>query len=239
MSLWQRVRAWEGRIRNHFNVDLSTPESRRRARIYNLWFDHAILRGIWTNFHQIAPGVYRSNHPTHARFEQMKAMGIKTVVNLRGESRSAHYWTEEASCRDLGLTLVNAQLHARSAPSREELLHVIDLFPTIEPPFVMHCKSGADRAGFASAVYLLTMLDRPVTEAKKMLAPKYFHMPFGPVAILDYILDVYAARVARGPIPFRQWVEQEYDGPAIGTAYRNKVPAAKALGQPKIGPRDA
>jgi protein tyrosine phosphatase (PTP) superfamily phosphohydrolase (DUF442 family) len=152
MGLAGRIRQLERDVRAHFNVDPTVPGNERRARIYNRYFDHAILRGIWTNEREIAPGVFRSNHPTHERFAQMPARGIHTVLNLRGASVSAHYMTEKASCEALGLTLVNATLHARTAASRAEIQHLIAVFRKIEKPFVMHCKSGADRAGFASAI---------------------------------------------------------------------------------------
>jgi len=224
MGLSKQVRDWEANLRARYNCDLSTPENRRRANIYNLFFDHAILRGIWTNFHKIAPGVFRSNHPTPARFKKMKEAGIRTVINLRGVSESAHYWTEEETCRELGLTLISTTLYARNAASRDDILNLIGIFRTIEKPFVMHCKSGADRAGFASAVYLMAIEDRPVSEARKMLAPRFFHLRLGPVAILDYILDVYEAHTRRDPISFEAWVKEYYDPAAIQAAFARRDP---------------
>jgi len=219
MSLIARIQEWERNLRASYNVDLSTPENRRRAHIYNLWFDHAVLRTIWTNFYPVAPGVYRSNHPTHARFEKMKAMGIKSVLNLRGAGGAAHYLTEKESCETLGLTLVDCELQARSAAPRQNILEVIDAFRTIEKPFVMHCKSGADRAGFASAIYLMVIEERPVSEAKKMLSVKYVHLKWSKTGILDYILDRYEEREAETGIGFEDWISTEYDHLDMQRAY--------------------
>ncbi|QPM89014.1 tyrosine-protein phosphatase [Pseudooceanicola algae] len=215
MKLVDRVKNWERDLRASYNTDLSTPENRRRAAIYNDWFDHAILRKVWTNFFLIAPDVWRSNHPTHVRFEKMKALGIKSVLNLRGAGGAAHYLTEKESCEALGLTLVDRNLYAREAASAEEILSVIEAFRSIEKPFVMHCKSGADRAGFASAIYLLVIEGRPVAEAQKMLSAKYVHFRWTKTGILDHILDSYAARNARDPIGFEDWVKTEYDPKAL------------------------
>lgn len=226
MGLVNRILTLERDVRAYFNVDPSLPDNRRRARIYNLYFDHAILRGIWTNAREIAPGVYRSNHPTHERFARMRDQGIVSVLNLRGESQSAHYLTEKASCEELGLTLVNATLHARAAASRAEILHLIEMFRRIEKPFVMHCKSGADRAGFASAVYLIVIENRPVHEARKMLSWRFWHFRNSKVGILDYILDSYEARQARAPISFEDWIATEYDPKKIQPRFRQgKAPA--------------
>lgn len=215
MSLFKRISAWERDLRAYYNTDLSTPENRRRAHIYNLWFDHAVLRKLWTNFHPVAPGVYRSNQPTHERFVKLKAMGIKSILNLRGAAGAAHYLVEEESCREVGLKLVNVTFHARHAAPAEDILKVIEAFRTIEKPFVMHCKSGADRAGFASAIYLLVIEGRPVAEARRMLAAKYIHFRWTKTGVLDYILNLYEARNAASPIGFEEWVRTEYDYLAV------------------------
>ncbi|TDK49665.1 fused DSP-PTPase phosphatase/NAD kinase-like protein [Antarcticimicrobium luteum] len=226
MGLAGRIRQFERDVRAYFNVDPRIPGNERRARIYNRYFDHAILRGIWTNEYEIAPGVYRSNHPTHERFAQMAGRGIHTVLNLRGASVSAHYLTEKASCEALGLTLVNATLHARAAASRDEILHLIEVFRRIGKPFVMHCKSGADRAGFASSVYLLAIEGRPVSEARRMLSWRFFHVRNSKVGILDYILDTYEARHRQDAISFEDWIATEYDPQEIETRFRQgKTPA--------------
>lgn len=220
MGLIARIQEWERNLRKSYNVDLSSPENRRRANIYNLWFDHAILRTVWTNFFEVAPGVYRSNHPTHARFEKMREMGIKTVLNLRGAAGAAHYLTEKESCEQLGLTLIDCNLMARDAAPRKNILDLIHAFRTIERPFVMHCKSGADRAGLASAIYLMVIEGRPVSEARKMLSVKYIHLKWSKTGILDFILDTYEAREAETGIGFEDWIRTEYDRDEIRAAYR-------------------
>lgn len=215
MTVFSRLKTWEANLRASYNTDLSTPENRRRAHIYNLWFDHAILRTVWTNFFEVAPGVWRSNHPTHRRFEKLKAMGFRSVLNLRGSGGAAHYLTEVESCEKLGLALVNVTLHARYAAPREDILTLLEAFRQIEKPFVMHCKSGADRAGFASAIWLLVMEGRPVSEARRMLSFKYVHIRRSKTGVLDHILDVYEARQAETGIGFEEWVRQEYDNEAL------------------------
>ena len=219
MGLFKHISDWERRLRASYNTDLSTPENRRRAHIYNLWFDHAILRKVWTNFHPVAPGVYRSNQPTHDRFVKLKAMGIRTVLNLRGAAGAAHYLVEQESCARLGLTLVNCALHARYAAPREDIQAVIRAFREIDRPFVMHCKSGADRAGFASAIYLLVIEGRPLAEARKMLSVRYIHLKFSRTGVLDFILDLYEARNAESPISFEDWVATEYDNAEVQRQY--------------------
>ncbi len=211
MKLFKRITDWERNLRASYNVDLSTPENRRKAHIYNLWFDHAVLRKFWTNFYEVAPGVYRSNQPTHERFVKLKEKGFKTVLNLRGAAGAAHFLVEQESCQELGLTLVNVTLHARFAAPKEDIQAVIRAFREIEKPFVMHCKSGADRAGFASVLYLLVIEGRPLSEARKMLNIKYIHLKWSKTGVLGHILDLYEARNDESPISFEDWIDTEYD----------------------------
>jgi len=222
MNPFAKLVNWERNLRASYNTDLSTPENRRRAHIYNLWFDHAVLRKVWTNFHPVAPGVYRSNQPTHERFVKLKEMGIKSVLNLRGAGGSAHYLVEKESCDQLGLILVDVNLHARSAASRAEIQKVLAAFRSIEKPFVLHCKSGADRAGFASAMYMMVVDGKSVAEARKMLSVKFIHLKWSKTGILDHILDVFEARTAQSPIGFEDWINTEYDGPALQASFEAK-----------------
>jgi protein tyrosine/serine phosphatase len=137
-------------------------------------------------------------------------MGVKTVINLRGEDAFAHYLFEKESCEKLGLTLVNRKLWARSAAPRENIVAVIDALREAEKPLILHCKSGADRAGFVSAMYLMVFEDVPVETAMKQLSIKYIHLKHTKTGLQGYILRVYQARLALGEISFEDWIRQEY-----------------------------
>ena len=224
-QLWTRIEDAERKLRRSFGKDITDPGARRWSTFHYHIFDHAFLRTFWTNFFEIAPGVYRSNQPTHSRFEKYKAMGIKTVVNLRGEDKYAHYLFEKETCEALDLRLLNAKLWARSAAPRKRIVHVIDTLRAAEKPFVFHCKSGADRAGFVAAMYLMVFENKPVEVARKQLSLKYIHLDFTATGVQDYILDVYAARDRRDPIGFEQWIRTEYDNKAIQAGFDAKTPA--------------
>ncbi|MCT4610109.1 MAG: dual specificity protein phosphatase family protein [Pelagimonas sp.] len=212
----------ERRLRYSFGHDISTPQALFWSKVHYNLFDHAFLRSFWTNFWPLAPGVWRSNQPTHRRFEKYAKMGIKTVINLRGEDRWAHYLLEKDSCEKLGLTLVNAKLWARHAADRAYIVDVIDKLRAAERPLMFHCKSGADRAGFVAAMYLLVFENAPIDEAIKQLGIKYIHLDFTKTGIQDYILRVYKARLSLGEIGFEDWIRTEYDAKPIQTGWDTK-----------------
>lgn len=190
-------------------VDAATT---RRARIYMRWFDHEILRHVWTNQAEIAPGVYRSNQPTLARLERLRAAGIKTVLCLRGDN-TLPYAAIRGHCDQLGMRLAAVGLSARQPPTAESILCLIDLFRTMERPFVMHCKSGADRAGLASAIYLIVIEGKSVTQARRMFCWRYIHFKRTKTGVLDRFLEAYA-RDGAG-MPLEAWVRDRYDPNSI------------------------
>jgi protein tyrosine/serine phosphatase len=162
-----------------------TPEGRKRAMREFLFGDHAIIRMVYDNTHEIAPGVWRSYQPSPARLERWARRGIKTVVNLRGPHPSAALFLEEEACARLGMRLENFRVFSREAPSAEMLRAARDLFARIEYPALFHCKSGADRVGLMSALYLFFTRKAPLDEALKQLSLRYGHVKHGKTGVID------------------------------------------------------
>ncbi len=208
------VRA-EKRLRATYNVAPDSPENRRKAQIYMLWFDHEVLRKRWTNLHQIAPGVFRSNQPTFERLEAIKKRGICDIVNLRGKSEAAHYLIEKERCQALGLQMHNISLQARRAPEKQHLQKLIRLFQQLDKPFLMHCKSGSDRAGLASVIYILTQTGESIAAAKPMLSFRFLHLKLTKTGVLDYLLREYERAFDLSGMRFENWLETDYDPDAI------------------------
>lgn len=218
-SLYKRFKQWESNFRNSFGNDIGDPESRASSWKHYLWMDHGVLRFWWRNFEQIAPDVYRSNHPHHARFKLYRDMGIKSVLNLRGPGNRAHYLFEVESLAELGMTMVDVPMGARVVPKKETLQALFAAFDSIEKPFLMHCKSGADRTGIASAMYLLDKTDISDDEVRKQLSFRYIHIRKTATGVLDYVLNEYLARRAATGIPVRDWIATEYDQVALEAGY--------------------
>jgi len=214
-----RLKAYEKSVDKRNGYDISTPEARRRALWHFRWIDHGILRGFWTNLFEIAPGVWRSNQPDGARIHKYKDMGIKTVLNLRGTTKRSPFLFEAEACEETGLTMVSIALAARKPVEQQVLVDLLNIFDTIEKPFVMHCKSGADRAGLASAFYLLHTQGASIDEAKKQLSFKYLHIRRSKTGVLDHLLDMYGTAHAETGISIYDWVSNHYDPEELKASY--------------------
>ena len=95
--------------------------------------------------------------------------------------------------------------------SRSELRGARELFERIEYPMLMHCKSGADRAGLMSVLYRHLREGVPIEIAKKELSWRFGHFRQADTGILDYFFERYLQDTAERPMPFFEWVEHVYD----------------------------
>lgn len=164
----------------------------------------------------VAPGVWRSGQPGPARLRAFARAGGRTVISLRAGERVAALPVEAATCRALGLAFHRLPLRGHRLPSRDELAAVTRLFRTVERPVLLHCGSGADRAGLAAALWLLLVEGRPAPEARRQLSPRYGHNPLGRAGLLGALLDAHAASA----LPFETWVETAYDPERISAEWR-------------------
>ena len=156
------------------------------ARINSIWqrlkyeahvffIDHGMFRALYWNKAQIAPGVYRSNYPTSPRIKRLKRQGVNTILSLRGQFDGAFNALERDACERHDVMLTFVPLGAREAPKARRILDLLKTFQEIDRPFLMHCKSGADRASLASAIYLIAIEGKSVAEARQMFSIRFIH----------------------------------------------------------------
>ncbi|HEY1413931.1 MAG TPA: tyrosine-protein phosphatase, partial [Rhodopila sp.] len=140
-----------------FDGDLSTAKGRTVAWIDSLFIDHAVFRLVWSNLAPVVPGkIYRCNHPTPARLRRMaERLGLRTLINLRGKTQSGSDALSRETARELGLTFYDMAFESRGAPQRDRIMRLYAIYSSMQTPAVMHCKSGADRAGLAAGLMVL------------------------------------------------------------------------------------
>ncbi len=200
----------------HVAADLSTHAGRTRAERELILGDHGFLRESFQNLHQISHEMWRSNQPNPRQVAMHAAdRGIRTIINLRGESTKGYYLLEKEACDAAGITLVDFQVFSRDTPKVETILAARDLFETIEYPALMHCKSGADRAGLMSVLYMIFRRGMPVAKAMQQLSGRYLHVKSGKTGMLDAFFEAYLEAANASGKPFLDWVEQDYDPAAV------------------------
>jgi protein tyrosine phosphatase (PTP) superfamily phosphohydrolase (DUF442 family) len=174
---------------------------------------------FWSNAAEVIPGrLYRSNHPTPAGLTRLAArLGLRTVVNLRGEKPNGSTSLSIVTARQLGLLHVFMAFESRGAPHRDRILRFHDLYRSCPAPMLVHCKSGADRAGLAAGLAIL--FDGGGSEtALRQLSWRFGHISHSRTGVLDAFFRLYAA-TGEGRLPFLDWVRDEYDEDALRRSF--------------------
>ena len=188
-----------------------TPWTLFTTYLHYFWADHAYLRLGFTNAPWIGDKMVRTNQPWPFQLKWWRDKGVKTVINLRG-GKGSFYYLEKHACEKLGLRLEDFGLTSRSLPTGAEILAARALFDRIEYPALLHCKSGADRAGIMSVLYRHLHLGHPIREAAQELGLRTLHMKAGMTGVLDYLFEVYLRDIEPQGIGFLDWVTgPDYD----------------------------
>jgi protein tyrosine/serine phosphatase len=187
-----------------------------------MWRDHSFLRVWWQNAHWISDEMARSNQPWPFQIRRWKARGIRTIVNLRGGFDTSFHKLERQACADNGIALVNFTVASRAAPTAEQIHGAKALFDRIAYPALMHCKSGADRAGLMSVLYLHLRKGEPVDKALRMLSWRYGHIRQGRTGVLDFFFERYLREGAAKGLSLPQWVDAGYDPIALRAEFKTQ-----------------
>jgi len=200
----------------HVAADLSSVPGRARAEREMTFGDHGFLRESFQNLHQISDEMWRANQPNPRQVaEHGRLRGIKTIINLRGPSTRGYYLLEKEACEAVGIKLIDFQVFSRDTPTREVIFAAKELFETTTYPAMMHCKSGADRAGIMSVLYMIFRQGQTVEQAKAQLSKKYLHLREGKTGVLDAVFEAYLEYAKTHDVDFESWVRDVYDREAI------------------------
>ncbi|WP_299779676.1 dual specificity protein phosphatase family protein [uncultured Formosa sp.] len=92
------------------------------------------------NLYKLNPDVYRSEQPSKKGMEDLQAVGIKSVVNLRRKH------TDENKLKALDLDLYNLPLKA-GALDGDDIFTALQTIQQAQKPVLVHCWHGSDRTG--------------------------------------------------------------------------------------------
>ncbi|WP_108125529.1 fused DSP-PTPase phosphatase/NAD kinase-like protein [Saccharospirillum mangrovi] len=217
--------SWRKRLKQKWHAlcegDLNNPWYRFVA-LLDLWlFDFALLRFAVNHPYEVVPGIWRSNQPTPWRLKALAGRGFKSVINLRGPDSGGAYQLERFYCDRLGLAMYDVKMSARRPPDLNKVEQLKSVLAEAPRPLLLHCKSGADRAGLASA--LVKIYDgQPIAVAKRQLSLRFLHLKGASTGMLDYFLETYEAANRLEPISFDDWLKDGYDRDYILNSFTPK-----------------
>jgi protein tyrosine/serine phosphatase len=203
-----------------FRGDITTARGRMLAWVDALFVDHAVFRLVWGNVAEVVPGrLYRCNHPLPWRLgDLVRRYGLRTLINLRGQTGNGSDALSRDAAARLGLDFVDMSLESRGAPQRDRILRLHDIYRDMRAPALVHCKSGADRAGLAAGLFLL-FEGGTARDALRQLSWRFGHVRQAKTGILDAFFLHYQ-REGEGRKPFLDWVREDYDEAALRRNFR-------------------
>ena len=198
-----------------FRGDVATARGRALAWVDSLFIDHAVLRLIWSNWAAVSPGrLYRSNHPTPQRVRRAhRRHGVTTLINLRGVTQTGSYALSRDAALNLGMDVHDLSLESRGAPHKDRIFRLFDIYAGMRGPGLVHCKSGADRAGLAAGLFVM-FEGGTAAAALRQLSLRFGHIKQAKTGILDAFFLRYQ-REGEGKKPFLDWVRDDYDEAAL------------------------
>jgi len=204
-------------------ADIGIPSGRFAARIAliaglvvviaagGLYANQRWVRG---NFHEVVPGeVYRSAQPSPAQLRTWtREHHLAAVLNLR-DDRGFH--DEADAARAAGLRYVHLPFSDGNPMERPAVLALLDSLETLPRPLLIHCRSGADRAGTVSTMAQMAVGGMSFMEARDQLSARYLHFGDDPEAVEGVLLRYasYCERLGRNPggwTEFKHWVRDHY-----------------------------
>jgi protein tyrosine phosphatase (PTP) superfamily phosphohydrolase (DUF442 family) len=114
------------------------------------WAQPVQVAGI-KNCYQVSTNLYRGAQPTAAGMRQLKAMGVKTVVNLRA------WHSDKDKVVGTGLKSVRFEMEPWHGDTEEVVQFLKVVTSTNNLPAFVHCERGADRTGMMCAMYRITV----------------------------------------------------------------------------------
>jgi protein tyrosine/serine phosphatase len=146
------------------------------------------------NFGKVNDHIYRGGQPEGDNYRQLVALGIKTIVDLRGDSEpGAKVAAERAGLRYISLPLAPKKYPQADAAQR--FLAIVN--DQANGPVYVHCAGGRHRTGAMLAVYRMEVDGWDVERAYREMKDYDFYTRFGHGCYKDYVYDYSRSLQAR------------------------------------------
>lgn len=140
------------------------------------------------NFGQINDGYFRGAQPKGHDFNDLKALGVKTVIDLAKEGDAG----EARIVEDLGMRFHRIPLTTTDIPTAQAVADFLAIVndPSNLPVYV-HCQGGRHRTGAMTAIYRLTHDNWTADQAYGEMKKYGFETFIGHPQLKTFVYDYY------------------------------------------------
>lgn len=130
------------------------------------------------NFHEVHPFLYRGGQPNSEGIDKLKAMGIKTVIDLRAETAATR--AEAAHLEKLGLHYIDLPMSDKPPTDKQvnTFIQTVKDGQEKNQPVFVHCAHGSDRTGCLVGIWRVSQDGYSYDQAYKEMRKYYFGPQF-------------------------------------------------------------
>ncbi len=122
------------------------------------------------NFGKVNDRLYRGAQPDTAGIQNLKRLGIKSIISLRTSGKE---WKKQlAEAKAQGIICTNMPLNGVRRPKDQQIRQILDAIKALPGPVFVHCQHGCDRTGTVIACYRIEN-DKWSNEAALKEAERY------------------------------------------------------------------
>ena len=136
------------------------------------------------NLHKVSNDLYRGAQPTTEGLEELKRLGIKTVIDMRESSGNG------AKLRELGIACERIPMTAFVVKDADVVRFLQIAGNESNAPIFLHCRRGADRTGLMCATYRIAVQGWTKEQAIAEMTQGGFGFNYGYQNVVNYIRDL-------------------------------------------------
>ncbi len=103
------------------------------------------------NFDKVNDHLYRGGVPTEVGVQELGAMGVGTIIDLRTAAEGTS--SEKQIADKLKIKYINIPLGEFGAPTNAQMEQILNLLQDTSGTLFVHCRRGKDRTGTVIACY--------------------------------------------------------------------------------------
>ena len=147
------------------------------------WAEPMQVQGL-PNLYKVCDNLYRGAQPTAEGLQELKKLGVRTVIDLRESDGN------QARMAELGLTYEHIPMTAFRVKDDHVVQFLRIAGAADHAPIFVHCKRGADRTGLMCAVYRVAFQGWTKDQAIAEMTQGGFRFNHGYQNVVNYIRDV-------------------------------------------------
>ncbi len=147
------------------------------------WAKRLELPGV-PNFHKVSENLYRGGQPTTEGMQELKKLGIKTIINLR------LFHSDQDKIKDTGLGYEHIYMKTWHPEDKKVLRFLQIVTDPNRVPVLVHCEHGADRTGTMCAIYRVAVQGWSKNDAINEMTNGGFGFYSGWQNLVNYILKL-------------------------------------------------